>query len=165
MAKEEHTMSMNPPLGSRSSHPFGRAALGGLTSPNRTFGGLFGAVYVLVGLVGFAVTSGVGFAATQGKSLIIFGLNPLHNLVHIAIGLLFLAGAALGERPAARVNALVGAVYLLVGVVGLFAIGHSINILALNQADNALHFASAVLALGFGIYGLSRTRAAEPALA
>jgi hypothetical protein len=158
-------MSMNPPLGSRSAHPLGRSALGGLTSPNRTFGGLFGAVYVLTGLVGFAVTSGVGFASTQGKSLLIFGLNPLHNLVHIAVGALFLAGAALGERSAARVNALVGAVYLLVGVVGLFAIGHSFNILALNQADNALHFATALLALAFGVYGLSRARTAEPALA
>ena len=154
-------MSLRPPPVARSTGGPSGAPLGGLASPNKTFGLLFGAVYVLVGLAGFAVTSHVSFAATTGKPLIIFNLNPLHNLVHIAVGLLFLGGAAAGERWSARVNALIGAVYLLVGVAGLFVIGHSANILALNQADNALHFASAVLALGIGAYGISQSSKAE----
>jgi len=62
-------------------------------SINRTFGYVFGGTYVLVGLVGFAVTGGIGFAASQGKNLIFFGVNPLHNLVHIAVGALLLIGA------------------------------------------------------------------------
>jgi hypothetical protein len=152
---------MHPPASrSRSSGP----GLGGLTSPNRTFGFVFGLVYVLVGLLGFLVTKGVGFAATQGKTLIIFNLNPLHNLVHIAIGAVFITGALGGERPAALVNALVGAAYLVVGIAGLFVIGHSLNILAINPADNGLHFASALLALGLGAYGLSRKGATAGAV-
>lgn len=58
-------------------------------SLNQLFGYGFGAVYLLVGLV--------GFAATHGKDLIFFGLNPLHNLVHIAVGILLLDGGAAGN--------------------------------------------------------------------
>lgn len=121
-------------------------------TPNQLFGYVFGAVYVLVGLVGFAVTPGVGFAATHGKNLIIFGLNPLHNLVHIAVGILLFGAAASGARNSRAVNLIVGAVYLLLGIVGWFAIGNSFNILALNAPDNFLHLVTAVGALGVGLF-------------
>jgi hypothetical protein len=52
---------------------------------------------------------------------------------------------------AKAVNSTVGGVYLLVGIVGLFLVGSSANILALNGADNVLHFASAILLLGVGL--------------
>jgi hypothetical protein len=120
------------------------------SSPNRLLGTVFGVVYLLVGLLGFAVTSGVGFAATNGKALIIFDVNPLHNIVHLGVGALLLIGSrtVAGARVA---NTLVGAVYLVVGIVGLFVLDSSANILALNGWDNVLHFASAILLLGVGI--------------
>lgn len=124
-------------------------------SLNQLFGLVFGAVYVLVGIVGFVVTRGVGFAAPRGHELIVFGLNPLHNIVHLAVGALFLGGAAAGLRWSRRINVLVGAVYLGVGLAGLFVVGSALNIIALNHADNGLHFASALLAL---LVGLRRDR-------
>jgi hypothetical protein len=45
----------------------------------------------------------------------------------------------------------VGAVYLAVGAAGLFLVGTEANIIALNGADNVLHFASALLLLGVGL--------------
>jgi hypothetical protein len=49
-------------------------------------------------------------------------------------------GAAIAGRLAAkRVNLLFGLVYLVVFVFGLFALGGSLNFLALNGADNGLH--------------------------
>ena len=39
------------------------------SSPNRLLATIFGAVYLLVGLIGFFVTSGVGFVSTQGGLL------------------------------------------------------------------------------------------------
>jgi hypothetical protein len=120
-------------------------------SPNRLLGAAFGAVYLLVGLAGFAVTGGVGFAATEGKPLIVFDVNPLHNIVHLLIGALLLFGAVRGVATAKGVNTLVGAVYLLVGLLGLFLLDSSANILALNGADNVLHLASAILLLGVGL--------------
>ena len=57
------------------------------TSPNRLLGTIFGAVYLLVGLLGFAVTGGIGFLATKGGLLLgIFEVNPLHNIAHLLIG-------------------------------------------------------------------------------
>lgn len=120
-------------------------------SLNRQFGYVFGGVYVLVGLIGFAITSGVGFAATQGKNLIILELNPLHNIVHIAVGGLLIAGAKLGASRV--INSVVGSVYLLVGLVGLAIVDSPLNHLAINHPDNVLHLATAVLALSLGLGG------------
>jgi hypothetical protein len=127
------------------------AATGVTTSPNRLLGAVFGGVYLLVGLVGFAVTGGIGFAATEGNPLILFEVNPLHNVVHLLIGAGLLFAALRGPALAKGANTLVGAVYLLVGLLGLFLIGSSANILALNGADNVLHFATAILLLGVGL--------------
>jgi hypothetical protein len=122
-------------------------------SNNQRFGYLFGAVYILVGLVGFLVTPHVSFAATEGMNLLFFGINPLHNLIHLAVGGLFIAGAAAGAVWSWKVNMLIGGVYLAVGAIGLFAVGSSFNILALNHPDNALHIATAVLGLAIGSSG------------
>lgn len=117
-----------------------------MQSPTRAFAGIFGAVYLLVGLVGFAATGFSGFAAASGDTLILFELNPLHNIVHILVGALLLAGA--GQAALAKpIVLLVGIVYAVVGVLGFFAVGESWNILALNTADNFLHLATAAVAL------------------
>ena len=56
-------------------------------SPNRLVATIFGAVYLLVGLLGFIYTGGVGFVATTGGLLLgIFEVNPLHNIAHLLIG-------------------------------------------------------------------------------
>ena len=119
-------------------------------SPNRLLAAVFGAVYLVVGLAGFAVTGFSQFAGTDGDTLIVFDVNPLHNIVHLAIGAVLLA-ASRTVRGARAANSTVGAVYLLVGVIGLFLVGTDANILALNGADNVLHFASAALLLGVGL--------------
>lgn len=119
-------------------------------SPNRLLGTIFGIVYLLVGLAGFAVTGGVGFFATEGEPLILFDVNPAHNIVHLAVGALLLLGSRT-VRSAKGINTLVGAVYLVVGIAGLLIIDTSANILALNGWDNVLHFGSAILLLGVGL--------------
>jgi hypothetical protein len=120
------------------------------SSPNRLLATVLGAVYLLVGLAGFVVTSGVGFAATEGENLLLFEVNPLHNVVHLGIGAALLL-ASRSVSAAKAVNVTVGAVYLLVGVVGLFLVGTAANIIALNAADNVLHLGSAILLLGVGL--------------
>lgn len=131
-------------------------------SPNRLIATFFGAVYLLVGVLGFFVTSGVSFFATEGANLIIFAVNPLHNIIHLAIGGALLYAGMNSTALAKTVNSVVGAVYLLVGILGLFLVGSALNIIALNGADNVLHLASAVVLLGVG---LSQDRVAAPARA
>lgn len=111
------------------------------------FAKVFGAVYLLIGLVGFAVTGFDGWFATDtGETLLWFELNPFHNVVHLVIGAALLAGA---RRPASAkaIATIVGLGYGLVGIVGLFALGEEWNILSLNQSDNWLHIGTAVIAL------------------
>jgi hypothetical protein len=122
------------------------------TSPNRLIGTIFGAVYVLVGLLGFAVTGGVGLVATQGGLLLgIFEVNPLHNIAHVLIGAALLIAGLSTATAAKAANTTVGAVYLVLGIVGFFIANTAANILALNTADHFLHLASALVLLGVGI--------------
>jgi hypothetical protein len=124
----------------------------------RRFAQVFGAIYLLVGIAGFAATGLSNFAAPSGDKLLLFGVNPLHNLVHIAVGALWLASAR-SETGARAVSGLIGSVYFVVGVLGLFLAGNTeLNILNLNQPDNVLHFVSALAALYVGF--VSRPRAA-----
>lgn len=131
-------------------------------SPNRLVGTVFGAVYLLVGLIGFAYTGLSEFAGTDTdeKILGIFEVNPLHNIAHLAIGALLVLAARAGAGAAKGANTLVGGVYLLLGVVGLFILDSELNILSLNHPDNGLHLASAAILLGVGLTQDTRARTA-----
>lgn len=136
-----------------------------LSSPNRLIATIFGAVYLLVGLLGFAVTGGVGFIATEGGLLLgIFAVNPLHNVAHLLIGAVLLIAGLANVRVAKTVNVVIGAAYLLLGIVGFFLVGTPANILALNVPDHFLHLASALVLLGVGL-AADRTTRADTALA
>lgn len=59
----------------------------------------FGATYILVGLVGLLLT-GLGDLLSPTATLIVFQVNPLHNLTHILVGALWVVA---GSRiPTAR---------------------------------------------------------------
>jgi hypothetical protein len=119
-------------------------------SPNRLLGLVLGVVYLLVGIFGFFLTSDTGFAATTGPRFIdLFQVNPLYNLVHVAIGALLFVTALVGIRSSRVTNLTLGSIFLLGGVVGLLLAtpGNSLNVLAINGADNVANFATAVLLL------------------
>lgn len=128
-------------------------------SPNRLLGVIFGAVYILIGILGFTVTSGVGFFSTDGGLLLgIFEVNIFHNVAHLIIGAALLIAGLSNVRAAKTVNTVIGAAYLVLGLAGLFLIGSALNILALNAADNVLHFASAAILLAVGLGADKRAR-------
>ena len=121
-------------------------------SPNRLLGTVFGAVYILVGLLGFTVTNGVGFFATEGGLLLgLFEVNIFHNVAHILIGAALLLAGLSNVKASRAVNSTIGFAYLALGFAGLLLVGSALNILALNAADNVLHFASAVVLLAVGL--------------
>jgi len=135
------------------------------TSPNRLVATIFGAVYLLVGLLGFAFTGGVGFVATKGGLILgIFEVNPLHNVAHLLIGAALLIAGLTRVAAAKAVNTAVGAVYLLLGIVGFFLVGTGANILALNTPDHFLHLVSAIVLLGVGL-GAEKTARSRAAVA
>jgi hypothetical protein len=121
------------------------------SSVNRTVGYIVGAIFLLLGILGWFVSGGHGFADRDGGSLLGFQVNPLHNIVHLLVGVVLLLGARSGVAAARAANTAVGAVYLVVGVVGLFILNSSANILALNGADNGLHLVSGIVLLAAGL--------------
>lgn len=123
-------------------------------SPNRLLATVFGIVYLLVGIMGFIATadSGTGFFETSGGLILgIFEVNVFHNVAHLLIGIALLIAGLSGVQPAKTLNTVIGATYLLLGIAGLFLVGSAANILAINGADNVLHFASAVVLLAVGL--------------
>ncbi|GAA0802289.1 DUF4383 domain-containing protein [Spirilliplanes yamanashiensis] len=116
----------------------------------------FGAVFVLVGLAGFFVSGGHHPAGTEGGELAgLFQVNVLHNVVHLAAGAAMVAAAIVGSRQAKRANTVIGLLYLLLFVAGLFLVGTPANVVALNDADNVLHL---VLGLALTAAGLGFDR-------
>ncbi len=125
--------------------------------PSQLLALAIGAVYTLVGILGFLVTGLEDFAAETDKTLLGFELNPLHNIVHMAIGL---AGLALWRRlDSARLYGwLLAAGYGATFVYGLLAAGNrDINFLSINGADNGLHLVSAIAGLAIALWPAQRT--------
>lgn len=119
------------------------------SSPNRLVAVIFGAVFLLVGIFGLFV-AGDHIVSTEGGNILGFEVNHLHNIVHIVIGAVLLSGGLKSQPMARNANITVGFVYLVVGILGLFIINTSANFLALNAADNWLHFITAIILLGVG---------------
>ena len=107
---------------------------------------LFGIVFLLVGALGYFANPIVGPTG-------IFLTNPLHNIIHIASGIVLLLGAytALGSQLALRI---VGVVYALVAICGFFMVMNGMMMgIAINDADKWLHvaLAAAILVAGFAL--------------
>ena len=120
-----------------------------------------GVIYTLIGLLGFLIPGFEHFAAETDKTLLGFEINPLHNIVHLAIGL---AGLALWRRldTARTYGWLLAAGYGLTFLYGLFAAGNSdINFLSINGADNVLHLLSAAAGLAIALWPANRTAPAS----
>ncbi len=129
------------------------------------FAQVFGAIYLLVGILGFippllttkagAIVPPLGLPVFAGFLITLFAVNWLHSLAHILIGV---AGLATFRNPAtASTYALaIGVVYALLFLLGLFggpwgALG---VLVPLNTLDNILHLLTALIA--FGAYYASR---------
>jgi hypothetical protein len=114
----------------------------------RTAATVVGAVFVLVGILGFVpgITSGLydnlelfGHQS-DAKLLGLFQVSVLHNIVHLLYGV---AGLAMARRADTARNYLIGGgiVYLVLFVYGLLVADDktAANFVPLNTADNWLH--------------------------
>lgn len=126
---------------------------------------IFGIVMLLIGVLGFipGLTT-AGPAGTSYRLLLgIFAINPVHNVIHLATGAVALAAGLYGSGAYARMYfGVFGVVYALVSLIGITGIlfdshGSLLGIVPINGADNILHVAITVLALGtFALTGSGR---------
>jgi hypothetical protein len=134
----------------------------GTRTPAQMFALVFGVVYLVVGIIGFAVTGFNDFAGeTFNEELIIFAVNPLHNIVHILLGAVWI-GASRTHEAAKGINLLFGIVLLVVFILGMVGALKWLAIEGAESPDNYLHLATAVLAIYFGTAGAVGARPARP---
>ncbi|PXY21661.1 DUF4383 domain-containing protein [Prauserella sp. PE36] len=122
--------------------------------PAQVLAAIVGLVYLAIGIIGFVLTGFGGFTHAEHSTLWLFSINPLHNVVHVVIGVLGLL-MALNAGLARTFGWLLFIGYGVVFVWGLAITGVFSsnpvsglgNPLALNTADNWLHLGSALVGL------------------
>jgi len=109
---------------------------------------IFGIILIVVGVLGF-----VPGLTTDRHLLGIFHVNPLHNLLHIASGVVAV-WASRSARYAKTYFQVFGIIYALLAVLGaIYGYGYIFGIIANNTADIWLHLviSATSLYLGFAV--------------
>ena len=107
---------------------------------------IFGIVFVAIGLLGF-----VPAANPDGKLLGVFAVNTMHNLVHVATGILALAVGFASDKASRIFFQVFGIVYALVAALGFVTgDGMLLGMVSNNAADTWLHVVIAVVSLYLG---------------
>jgi hypothetical protein len=130
-----------------------RVRVAGL-QPAQVLAGLVGLLLIVAGIAGFLRT-GFGEMASHDHSMLFgFAVNPLHNVVHLAIGVLGLLMAS--SSGLARTYGWIlflgyGAVFvwglMIEGIISRNPVSGAGNPLNLNAADNWLHLVLAAVGL------------------
>jgi hypothetical protein len=121
----------------------------------KTLAYVFGVVFVLVGLLGFVPNPLVGMGA-------IFETDMLHNVVHILFGVILLVVAMKAAEKSALWLKILGAVYLVLAVLGFLMVpegGALLGLVHTNHADHWLHVVLGVVLLGAGFAGKKTVQA------
>ena len=131
------------------------------THPAKMAAGVFGAVYVLVGILGFLPFLGGSYGIDQHNLLGLFAVNVVHNIVHLAVGGAGLAAYSAGLAASIMFARSVGVVYALLAVLGLIAgSGNFLGLVPIGGLDIGLHAVTAIVLLYVGFGMGSRTEAA-----
>ncbi|TQM83962.1 uncharacterized protein DUF4383 [Saccharothrix saharensis] len=146
----------------------GRVKVAGL-QPAQVLAGLVGLVFLALGVLGFVRTGFGDFAGDQHAMLLGFTLNPLHNVVHLAfgvLGLLMASTSGLARLYGWLLFIAYGAVLLwglaLAGVFSTNPVAGLGNPLALNVNDNWLHLGLAAVGLLIAVLPARRKIVTEP---
>jgi hypothetical protein len=120
----------------------------------RTAAKVFGAVFLLIGVLGF-----VPALTPNGDLLGLFRVNTLHNIVHLASGVVALLAGFYNERAAKMYFQVFGVVYGLVAILG-FVYGSKdiLGLVASNLPDTLLHVVIAAAALYLGFVGIGASK-------
>lgn len=130
------------------------------TGALRLIAAIVGAVFLLVGILGFipGITTDYGTLQWYGPGsdaelLGIFQVSVLHNLIHLVFGV---AGLAMSATAAAARAFLIGGgvIYLLLWIYGMVIDKDSMaNVVPVNRPDDWLHLGLGVGMIALGLLG------------
>jgi len=136
----------------------------------KVYAQVLGIVLLLVGILGFVPALGGTTGFQPSSSLLgIFPINNLHNVIHIATGLIGIFAGFYGRGGYARMYALVfGVIYTVVTLLGFIVapgtdVNYLVQLVPLNIADNLLH--TGIALTGLAAYFLTPARVAAEARA
>jgi len=152
---------MSAPNEDRPDLVWGIRSSTGVDSLAKRFALLAGLVYVGIGVVGFAFTGFNSFTEPSGEALLgLFPITPLHNVVHLGVGVLWLLAAfALTNVAAEGANLAIAGFYVLAAVLGFLGFLELLAVRPGLDADNFLHAITGVVTLLFAGILPSRSRA------
>ena len=103
---------------------------------------VIGVVFVLAGLLGFVNDPLLG----------ILDVDAVHNIIHLATGILALIFTSQGEEQGRKFFLIFGIVYALVTILG-FMVGEGkvLGLFAVNGADNIFHLLVTIVFLIIGL--------------
>jgi hypothetical protein len=123
---------------------------------------LIGALYVLIGIVGFFITGFGNFVQNTPDKLIGFSINPMHNLVHLAIGAFLIIMCTRGSAAVAEGAVMgVGLFYVTAFVIGVIA-PDNLTIISMSgtgDLENFNHIVNGVALLAIGLLSSAATQA------
>lgn len=111
-----------------------------MSSMTKSVTWILGIVLVLVGIAGFFVNG----------TLLVFQVDTVHNIVHLLSGVVAIGAASSSESYSRMYLIVFGLVYGVVTLVGFLNGGDILGLFQVNDADNYLHAAIAVVSLGVG---------------
>lgn len=102
---------------------------------SKTLSIILGIVFVLVAILGFVDTGLVGSEGT-------FTTNPLHDIIHLVVGLIFLGVGIWNPAKAGATMKAIGVIYIILAILGWVG---ALSFLMVNSADNWLHLVLGVV--------------------
>ena len=109
---------------------------------------VFGAVYLVVGVLGFLPFLGGSYTQTPNNLLGLVPINLLHNIVHLIIGVAGIAAAATVANSRMYLKTF-GIVLLALGVVGIF-VQNPFQLVPIGGFDVAIHLVTGAVLTYFG---------------
>jgi len=109
----------------------------------KTIATLFGAIYLIVGVLGFIPALGGSAGMTDGALFGIAAVNVPHNIVHLIIGLAGLSGGRT-EAGAATFGKTFGVILLVIGLLG-FVQPNLLGILPIGGYDIWIHLVTGAI--------------------
>lgn len=116
---------------------------------NQVFAYASAAIYLAAGVIGFTVTGFGDFAGEHHAKIVILAVNPVHNVVHLTLGLAWL-GAALVPSITRKANVALGIGLLAAFVLGVSGGAGFLNIHSIGEPDNYLHLVYGALSVLVG---------------
>ncbi len=122
--------------------------LGGIYRVGGALAGL-----ILLAFAALGLFSGAEFLTVDGERVLGLGTNGLSSVIFAVLGLILLAGAAIGGNLAASTNTTIGTVLLVSGMINLAVLRTDANFLSFRMSNVIFNFVVGTMLLTFGLYG------------